>query len=347
MVNNRRVKRFPTWHQPRRLLSITDLAPADVLSVVEHGLELTGGAGLGYGYQPLIGRAVGLIFDKPSLRTRVSFEVGIARLGGVTTTLTGPEVGLGTRESAADVAQALSRYVDAIVVRTLSHATMTELADAATVPVISALTEHEHPCQALADMLTLRQHLGPLPGHQLVFVGDGNNVCNSLLLAGASVGLNVRVATPQGYEPDRDVVDAALEIASETGARIELAHDPVSAVVGADAVYTDVWASMGAESEAAERRRVFAPFALTSELLAGAPRALVMHCLPAHRGEEIAADVIDGPQSVVFDQAENRMYAQQAVLIHLLAQPAHARRGLIAGSVRQPTHHQRPISLVR
>ena len=300
------------------VISVADLDGPAITEIVEHALTLKtlapadGRAGL------LAGRWVALVFDKPSLRTRVSFEVGIQRLGGGTTTLSGAEIGLGSREPLADIARTLSRYVDAIVIRMLSHAGIAELASASDVPVVNALSELEHPCQALADLLTLREHLGTVRGRTLAYIGDGNNVCHSLLLAGAAVGLHVRVATPPGYEPDRAIVDQASHLAKRSGAGVEIGHDPVAAVRGADAVYTDVWASMGSEHEAAERRRAFAGFRVTGELLRGSPDALVMHCLPAHRGEEVDAEVIDGPRSVAFDQAENRMHAQQALLVHLL-----------------------------
>lgn len=300
-------------------LSMTDLDAGSLEAVLERAADLKSGGGFaGLSRQPLAGRSVALIFDKPSLRTRVSFEVGIAKLGGITTTLTGGEVGLGTREPVEDIGRTLSRYVDAVVVRMLDHEGLTALAGASDVPVINALTSHEHPCQALADLLTLRERLGPLAGRQLVYVGDGNNVCHSLLLGGAALGLHVRVAAPRGHEPSPAVVDEAMQLARASGSRIEVVRDPWAAVEGADAVYTDVWASMGSEHEAAERRRIFAGFRLTYELLAPASDALVMHCLPAHRGDEIDAEVLEGPRSMAFDQAENRLYVQQAVLLHLL-----------------------------
>ncbi len=300
------------------LLSIADLDGTTIADVVEHALALKTLAP-GDGRAALLaGRWVALLFDKPSLRTRVSFEVGIQRLGGGTTTLAGSEIGLGSREPLGDIARTLSRYVDAIVVRMLSHEGMTELAAASSVPVINALSNREHPCQALADLVTLREHLGSLRGRKLAYVGDGNNVCHSLLLAGAAVGLTVRVASPRGYEPDRAIVEHAAHTARRNGALVEIVNDPATAVRGVDAVYTDVWASMGSEDEADARRRAFAGFRVTTDLLAHSPAALVLHCLPAHRGEEIDADVIDGPRSVVFDQAENRLHAQQALLVHLL-----------------------------
>ncbi len=267
---------------------------------------------------PLAGYHVALLFEKPSLRTKMSFEVGVAALGGRVTYLGPTEVGIGKRESAADVGRNLSRWVDAIVIRTFAHAALVELADASTVPVVNALTDREHPCQALADLLTMRQHLGSLRGRSLAFVGDGNNVAHSLLLAGALAGLDLRVATPPGYEPDAGIVAQARALAAGTGAQIRIGTDPVAAVSGADAVYTDVWTSMGAEAEAEERHGRFGAYQVNAGLLAHARGALVMHCLPAHRGEEITSDVLDGPHSVVLDQAENRLYVQQAVLLELL-----------------------------
>ena len=314
------MRSFPALHRAGHadLLSIADLGPDGIAGAIDHALVLKSQpAGLA-ATRPLAGRHAALLFDKPSLRTRVSFEVGVHRLGGTTTTMSAGDVGLGTREPIGDIARTLSRYVDLIVARIHDHGDLLELADAADVPVINALSAWEHPCQALADLVTLREHLGPLAGRTLAYVGDGNNVCHSLLLGAAAVGLHLRVATPPGFGPHRSVVEEARLLARGTGARVEVAHDAAEAVRGADAVYTDVWTSMGFEGEAADRDRVFAPFQVTAELLSEAPDAIVMHCLPAHRGQEIEADVIDGPSSVVFDQAENRLYAQQAVMVRLV-----------------------------
>ena len=315
---------FPLLHPPQGdLLSIADLGADGILGVVEHAIVLKSQAAAGIAVtRPLAGRHAALLFDKPSLRTRVSFEVGIHRLGGTTTTMSAADVGLGSREPIGDIARTLSRYVDLIVARIHSHDDLVALADGADVPVINALSAWEHPCPALADLVTLQEHLGGLAGGTLAYLGDGNNVCHSLLLGGAAVGLRVTVATPPGYEPDSAIVDEARLLAREHGGAVEIGHDPVLATRGADAVYTDAWASMGFEGEAADRERIFAPFRVTSALLSGAPDAIVMHCLPAHRGHEIDADVIDGPSSVVFDQAENRLYAQQAMILQLL-QRAH------------------------
>jgi ornithine carbamoyltransferase len=324
---------FPQLHAPDAdLLSIADLGADGIADVIEHALVLKSQATAGVAVtRPLAGRHAALLFDKPSLRTRVSFEVGVHRLGGTTTTMSAADVGLGSREPSGDIAKTLSRYVDLIVARIHDHADLVALAEAADVPVINALSAREHPCQALADLVTLHEHLGGLAGRALAYVGDGNNVCHSLLLGGASVGLRVKVATPAGYGPDASIVDEARLLAREHGGSIEVGHDPAAAVSGVDAVYTDVWASMGFEAEAVERERVFAPFRVTTQLLAVAPDAIVMHCLPAHRSHEIEAAVIDGPASVVFDQAENRLYAQQAVILRLVQRSQ--RRVIQAGPV--------------
>lgn len=269
----------------------------------------------------LAGRQVAMLFEKPSLRTRVTFDVGIAALGGHAVYLGPDEVGIGRRETATDVGHNLSRWVDGIVFRTFGHGTLIELAAASSVPVVNALSDHEHPCQALADMLTLEQHLGSLAGRRLAFVGDGNNVCHSLLLAGGLAGLHIRVATPPGYEPDPVVVRDADRAARRTGGSVEIGTDPRAAVAGADAVYTDTWTSMGAEAEADLRRLRFVGYRVDAELLEANPDALIMHCLPAHRGEEISDEALDGPTSIVLDQAENRMYVQQALLVDLLGEP--------------------------
>jgi ornithine carbamoyltransferase len=299
-------------------LSSADLDPHGLEHLLEAAERLRRQRRSGAVPRSLAGRTVAMLFEKPSLRTRTTFDVGIHALGGHALSLGPDEVGLGRRESVADVARNLGRWVDAIVIRTFAHATAVELADAAPVPVVNALTDHEHPCQALADVLTLRQHLGELRGRTLAFVGDGNNVCHSLLLTGALAGLRVRVATPPADAPDPAVVGAAERLARLTSGSISVGTDPAAAVHGADAVYTDAWTSMGAEAEADARRERFAGFRVDGNLLAGAPGALVMHCLPAHRGEEISDEALDGPTSVVLDQAENRLYVQQALLVELI-----------------------------
>lgn len=303
---------------PRHLLSSADLDADGQDRILASAARLRERRTTGNVPRPLAGSQVALLFEKPSLRTRVTFDVGVAALGGHALYLGPDEVGIGRRETAADIGRNLSRWVDAIVLRTFAHETLVELAGSASVPVVNALTDREHPCQALADLLTLRQHLGELRSRTLAFVGDGNNVCHSLLLAGATAGMRVRVATPPRYEPQAEIVRAAIELANRYGGDVSVGNDPQSAVRNADAVYTDTWTSMGAEAEADARRLRFAGFRVDDALLAEAPDALVMHCLPAHRGEEITDEALDGPRSVVLDQAENRLYVQQALLVDLL-----------------------------
>lgn len=267
----------------------------------------------------LDGRHVALLFEKPSLRTRSTFEIAVHELGGEVLVLP-PEVALGGREAVADVARNLERWVEAAVVRTFAQQRLETFAAAAPrLHVINALTDQEHPCQALADLMTLAEHWGQLSGRTLAFVGDGNNVATSLVQAAALAGMHIRVASPRGFELPATVVDEAHRRA-RAGATIVLTTDPYEAVSGADGVYTDVWASMGQEAEAAARRRVFAPYQVNRALMARArPGALFLHCLPAHRGEEVTDEVIDGPQSVVFDQAENRLHTEKALLLRLLS----------------------------
>ncbi|MHB9025706.1 MAG: ornithine carbamoyltransferase [Armatimonadota bacterium] len=269
--------------------------------------------------QSAAGKTLAMIFEKPSLRTRVTFEVAMTQMGGHAIYLQPSDIGLGKREPVKDVARNLSRWCQVIMARTFSHATIVALADHAAVPVINALSDLEHPCQALADFLTLYEHKGVLRGLKLAYVGDGNNVAQSLLLLAAKVGTHCSIACPAGYAPRAEIVGRARVIAADTGAHIEITEDPTVAVAGADAVYTDVWTSMGQEDEQAERLRVFPPYQLNAALLAqAAPGALVMHCLPAHRGEEITDEVLEGPQSVVLDEAENRLHAQKAMLALVL-----------------------------
>ncbi|MDB5058321.1 MAG: Ornithine carbamoyltransferase [Chloroflexi bacterium] len=268
---------------------------------------------------PLRGRSVALLFEKPSLRTRSTFEIGVHQLGGHAVYLGKDEVNLGVRETVADVARNLERWVDMIVVRTFAHARVLELASYASVPVINALSDFEHPCQALADMLTLEEHLGTLAGSTLAYVGDGNNVTHSLLQASSALGMHMRIATPHGYEPDAGVVAQACELAGQTGGSVFLSNSPIEAVQGAHAVYTDTWTSMGNESEHVKRLAAFDGFQVNANLMDQAmPHALFMHCLPAHRGEEVTDVVIDGPTSVVFDQAENRLHTQKALMSSLV-----------------------------
>lgn len=267
----------------------------------------------------LTGRFLALIFEKPSLRTRVTFEVGIASMGGGTVFLDHTQARLGERESVSDVGKNLERWVQGIVARVFEHKVLEELAANASIPVINALSDRCHPCQALADFFTLEERFGSARGLKFAYVGDGNNMCHSLVTIGARLGVHVRVATPTGYEPDPTVVSEARRVARENRGKIEILHSPEEAVSGAQAVYTDVWASMGQESEAAEREAIFAPYQVNRGLLEQAdPNALFMHCLPAHRGSEVTAEVIDSPQSIVFDQSENRLHVQKAILLTLL-----------------------------
>lgn len=266
------------------------------------------------------GRYLALIFEKPSLRTRVTFEVGITSMGGSAIFLDHTGTRLGERECIKDVARNLERWVHAIVARTFEQRAVEELAANASIPVINALSDRFHPCQVLADFFTLEEKFGGLRGLKVAYIGDGNNVCHSLLLAGARLGAHVRVATPADYEPDAAIVAEAKRAARESRSKVEILRSPEEAVAGAQAVYTDVWASMGQEEEAAERERIFAPYQVNEALMAhAAPDAVFLHCLPAHRGLEVADAVIDSPQSVVFDQAENRLHAQKAILLTLLA----------------------------
>jgi ornithine carbamoyltransferase len=267
----------------------------------------------------LAGKQIVLFFEKPSLRTRLTFEAGINSLGGASFFVDQTQSHLGARESLSDVAHNLERWIDGIVLRTFAHETVTTMAMHASIPVINALSELEHPCQAMADMLTLQQHFGDLHGAHLAYVGDGNNVAHSLMLAAASLGASISIGTPRGYEPNADITEAARELAATSGAQVRVVNDPIEAVAGADAVYTDVWASMGQEEEAADRSKLFAPFQVNQKLFSyAAKHAVFMHCLPAHRGDEVTASVIDSPRSVVFDQAENRLHVQKSILVLLL-----------------------------
>lgn len=269
----------------------------------------------------LAGRVLVLLFEKPSLRTRVTFEVAMKTLGGDSVFVDCRGERIAQREPVADVARNLDRWVDGIAARTFEHSTVEELARWSSVPVINALSDRAHPCQALADMLTLQVTFGRLEGLKLAFVGDGNNVAHSLLLTGAKLGVHVAVATPPAYEPDPEIVSAAKRLARASRATVRILTDPEEAVSGAHAVYTDVWTSMGSEQEAEVRRKRFRPYQVTAQLFRKARRdAVFMHCLPAHRGEEVEAAVIESPRSVVFDQAENRLHAQKALLWMLLAQ---------------------------
>ncbi len=297
------------------LLSISDLSGDDILSLISDTVDMKDRGWLSL----LDGKLLALIFEKPSLRTRISFEVAMRGLGGQVIYLSPAEVGLGERESVPDVARVLSRYVDAIAARTFSQQTLEVLASYSGVPVINALSDLEHPCQALADLLTIYEKKGELGGLTLAFVGDGNNVAHSLLLAASLTGMNFRIASPAGYAVQEGILYRAKEYAMASGAEILCTEEPHLAVSGADIVYTDVWTSMGQEAEAQERRSIFANYQVNSELLALAKEdAILMHPLPAHRGEEVSGDILDSLQSVVFDQAENRLHLQKTLLAQML-----------------------------
>ncbi len=302
----------------RHLLSIRDLTRTDIQELLTLAAKKKRELKEGLFNQELARKVLGLIFHKPSLRTKVSFEVGMLQLGGSTVYLTDKEIGLGQRESISDVAKVLSRYVDGIMIRTFSHAIAEELASRGSIPVINGLTDLLHPCQVLTDLLTAFEKGKDLDSMCVLYIGDGNNVCNSWLNAATRLRFTLRVCVPEGYEPATEIMEMAQK---EAGSRIELHRDPLKAAKGADVIYTDVWASMGQEKEAAERKKVFAAFAVNAALVAEAkPDCIVMHCLPAHRGDEITDEVIDGPRSVVFDQAENRLHVQKAILLRLILQ---------------------------
>ncbi|MCD6400222.1 ornithine carbamoyltransferase [candidate division WOR-3 bacterium] len=299
----------------RDLLSVADLTPDEAVNLLEQALVMKKG-----GMRCLLPwRSVALLFEKPSLRTRVSFDLAVTQLGGHSLYLSPQEVGLGQREPVADVARVLSRYVDCIVARVNHHETLEELARYSSVSVINALSDWEHPCQALADLLTVRESFGTLNGTKLAFVGDGNNVARSLALLCAMVGVDFSIASPEEYSLDVDTLSRAAALAGASGAHVYHSTDPVEVVRGAQIVYTDTWTSMGQEDEAAERRRHFAGYQVNAALLHRAGRPVYfMHCLPAHHGEEVTSDVFDSPSSLVFDQAENRLHVQKALLAQIL-----------------------------
>jgi ornithine carbamoyltransferase len=301
----------------RNYLSVDDLSPAELGPLLDLSASVKASPSE---YEDHLHRvSVALIFEKPSTRTRVSFEVAVASAGGHPLALSSNDLQLGRGETIEDTGRVLSRYVQAIVLRTFGQERLEALARASTVPVINALSDFEHPCQCLADLFTIRENKGELAGLTFAYVGDGNNVAHSLLLGGAKCGMHVRVATPMGFEPIPQVVHRAEEIAAETGGSVRVTHDPAEAVKEADVLYTDVWASMGQEGEAAERALVFSTYRIDEALVEmAAADAIVLHCLPAHRGQEITDEVIDGPHSVVWDQAENRLHTQKALLLRLL-----------------------------
>jgi len=296
----------------RDLLRVADLATAEIETVLDLAARLKAELKAGKPHPLLAGRTLAMIFEKPSLRTRVTFEVGMVQLGGAAINLARGDIRFGEREPTRDIARNLDRWVDIVMARTFAHQSVVDLATWARVPVVNGLSDLHHPCQVLADCLTVREHLGRIAGLRITFVGDGNNMAHSWMDAAARLDFDLVIACPPGYEPDPTIT-------KEAGARVTITHDVAAAARGADVLYTDVWTSMGQEEEADHRRRVFAPYQINDALVALAePRALVMHCLPAHRGEEISESAMEGPHSVVFDQAENRLHAQNAILVWLL-----------------------------
>jgi ornithine carbamoyltransferase len=302
----------------RDFVSVQDFSPEEITSLFELTRVIKARPADFRG--ALAGKQLVLFFEKASLRTRLTFEAGMASLGGTSLFVDQTRSRLNEREPVCDIARNVERWVDAVVLRTYEHKTIVEMAQHACIPVINALSDVEHPCQAFADYFTLQEKFGDLSKVHLAYVGDGNNVAHSLLLTAASLGSSIAVATPHGYAPDAEIVNAARQIAKKTGAIIEVTENAVSAATGANALYTDVWASMGQEDQAAARKKIFAPYQVNGKLFAlAASDAVFMHCLPAHRGEEVSAEVIDSPHSVVYDQAENRMHVQKAILLSLLS----------------------------
>jgi len=299
----------------RDLLSILDLSREDILHLLEWTLKLKDLQKRGIPHRPLVGKTLGLLFEKPSTRTRISFQAGMYQLGGEVIFMSPSELQIGRGETIADTARVLSRYLDIMALRTYRHETIEEFTTHSSIPVINALSDRFHPCQILADLVTITEALGGWEGVKVAFVGDGNNVAASWINLAARLDIEVVLATPPGYEPPQEVVNHARE----EGARIEIVHDAFQAVKGAQVVYTDVWVSMGQDKEREERLKAFAPFQVTPKLMeAAAPGAIFMHCLPAHRGEEVVDEVIDGPASVVWDQAENRLHLQKTLMLMLL-----------------------------
>jgi ornithine carbamoyltransferase len=299
-------------------LSLRDFAPTEIHHLLELAADLK--ARPAEFSTALRGKTLAMIFEKPSLRTRVTFDVGIQQLGGFSLYLSPAEISLGKRESIHDVAKNLERMVQGIMIRTFAHQIVEEMAKEASVPIINGLTDYSHPCQAVADFLTIKEVKGRVDGIRLAFVGDGNNVAHSLMFAGALLGAHISIVCPKGYEPKGDATAWSTAQAAKTGGSIVVTNDPVEGVRGADVIYTDVWASMGQEAEAESRRRLFFPYQVNEAMVERAqPDVTFMHCLPAHRGEEVTAGVIDSPRSVVFQEAENRLHAQKAIMLELMA----------------------------
>jgi len=301
----------------RDFLSVLDFTHEEIIETFNVALSMK--ANIPQHLNDLRGKALAMIFEKPSLRTRTSFDIGIQQLGGFSLYLSPAEINLGKRESVYDVAKNLERMVQGIMIRTFAHQIVVDMANYAGIPIINGLTDYSHPCQAMADFLTILEVKKSFDGLKLTYVGDGNNVAHSLMFAGARLGVNVTIGCPKGYEPNPQAVIDANEAAKETGARIVVENDPYVAVKNADVVYTDVWASMGQEAEAAERRKIFLPYQVNENLMGAAKDdAIFMHCLPAHRGDEVTDGVIDAPYSVVFQEAENRLHVQKAIMYKLM-----------------------------
>ncbi|HEX7057252.1 MAG TPA: ornithine carbamoyltransferase [Bacilli bacterium] len=299
----------------RDFLSLIDYTPAELKYLLALGIELKRKLKAGEVYHPLSGKTLGMIFEKSSTRTRISFEVGMYQLGGQALFLSRNDLQIGRGETILDTAQTMSRYLDGIMIRTFAHRTVVDLARAATVPVINGLTDFNHPCQALADYMTIYEHKGKLEGLKLAYVGDGNNMVHSLMMGAAKLGLHIAVASPEGYDPDPEVIRMSKEYAAQTGGSVHLCRDPREAAQGADVLYTDVWASMGFESEQEARRIAFKNYQINAQVAGYAkPDYVFMHCLPAHRGEEVSEEIIDGDHSIIFDEAENRLHAQKAIM---------------------------------
>lgn len=303
----------------KHLLTLSDLSTDEITQLIDVAIGLKKMQKQGEPHQYLKGKTLAMIFEKSSTRTRVSFEVGMNQLGGHALFLSRSDIQLGRGETVQDTAKTLSRYVDGIMIRAYEHKAVEELAANSNVPVINALTDDFHPCQALADLMTLYEVKRTYAGQKLAYVGDGNNVAHSLMIACAQLGVDCSIASPEGYEPKKEITKRAQDIAKETGAAIEVLNDPQAAVSGADAVYTDVWTSMGWEDETEVRLQAFQPYQVNSQLMSFAKNdAIFLHCLPAKRGEEVTAEVIDGPQSYVFDEAENRLHVQKALMVALM-----------------------------
>lgn len=303
----------------RDFLALHQYESAEILYLLEQALEIKQKQKAGIPHPYLSGQVLGMIFDKNSTRTRVSFEVGMYQLGGQAIFLSSRDLQLGRGETIHDTAKVLSRYVDGIMIRASSHQGMEELAEHASIPVINGLSDDHHPVQIMADLLTILEHKGKLSGLKMSYVGDGNNVCHSLIEGAAKVGMQIWVATPSGYEPNQEIVKQAREFGEQMGSEVIVTNDPIAAVREADVVVTDVWASMGMEEEQDERSQRFAAYQVNAQLCAHAKSDYIfLHCLPAHRGEEVTEEIIDGPHSVVFDEAENRLHAQKAILTELM-----------------------------